>query len=57
MYRLLSAQTLDELHDRSDTPMLLSLTVRSSTIRLLDNMLLPSKLNTITGLTNHLGIS
>lgn len=39
----------------TDAPLLLSLTVRYGSTRLLDNMLLPAFLNTREGLTAHLG--
>jgi pantoate--beta-alanine ligase len=49
------AATLHELDTSSDMPMLVSLTARFGTTRLLDNMLLPVHLNTQEGLTAVLG--
>jgi pantoate--beta-alanine ligase len=48
--------TLDELQAPTDEPMLLSLAARVGKPRLLDNMLLPAALNTVEGLTAHLGM-
>ncbi len=47
--------TLDEADSATDTPLLLSLAVQVGKPRLLDNMLLPAHLNTVEGLTAHLG--
>ncbi|MEO1666858.1 MAG: pantoate--beta-alanine ligase [Chloroflexota bacterium] len=47
--------TLDELQSPTDAPILLSLTVQIGKPRLLDNLLLPAHLNTVTGLTATLG--
>lgn len=51
--------TLQELEKpfSPNTPILASLTVKIGKPRLLDNMLLPAHLNTLGGLTAHLGIS
>lgn len=46
---------LRPITERTDSPLLLSLTVRYGSTRLLDNLLLPAKLNTREGLTAHLG--
>ncbi|PJF27187.1 MAG: pantoate--beta-alanine ligase [Phototrophicales bacterium] len=46
---------LSPITELTDAPMLLSLTVRYGSTRLLDNLLLPAKLNTREGLTAHLG--
>lgn len=47
--------TLDELQAVTNEPMLMSLAARVGKPRLLDNMLLPAELNTVAGLTAHLG--
>jgi pantoate--beta-alanine ligase len=49
------AATLQELDESSDAPLLLSMTVRFGSTRLLDNMLLPADLNTREGLSAVLG--
>ncbi|MFN8374622.1 MAG: pantoate--beta-alanine ligase [Anaerolineae bacterium] len=49
------ARTLQELHDASEAPVLLSLAVRVGRTRLLDNCLLPLPLNNRTDLTAILG--
>lgn len=50
-----NAVTLKEINTRSDDPILISLVVKMGNTRLLDNMLLPSSLNTLEGLTATLG--
>ena len=47
--------TLQDVEAQIDRPVLVSLVVKMGKTRLLDNMLLPAKLNTITGLTHTLG--
>jgi pantoate--beta-alanine ligase len=49
------AATLRECEAASDSPLLISLTVRFGNTRLLDNMLLPAALNTREGLSRVLG--
>ncbi len=49
------AITLREVETQIDTPILVSLVVKMGKTRLLDNMLLPATLNTISGLTQTLG--
>ncbi len=49
------ATTLLEVEKRADNPMLVALVVKFGSTHLLDNMLLPSELNTIEGLTHTLG--
>jgi pantoate--beta-alanine ligase len=49
------ARTLQELHEASDAPILLSLAVRVGQTRLLDNCLLPLSLNNRADLTTTLG--
>jgi pantoate--beta-alanine ligase len=49
------AATLRELPIPTQSPYLVSMTVRFATTRLLDNMLLPAHLNTREGLTRYLG--
>ncbi len=49
------AVTLEELNEASQEPMLASLAVQIGEPRLLDNRLLPAHLNTVDGLTAHLG--
>jgi pantoate--beta-alanine ligase len=49
------AVTLHEIESNSNDPILVSLVVKMSSTRLLDNMLLPVSLNTIEGLTRILG--
>lgn len=46
---------LSPITELTDAPLLLSLTVRYGSTRLLDNMVLPATLNTREGLTAHLG--
>lgn len=50
-----AADTLTELTTETDSPMLISLVVKMGTTRLLDNMLLPERLNTLEGLGYALG--
>lgn len=47
---------LRPITELSDAPVLLSLTVRYGSVRLLDNMLLPARLNSREGLTAYLGV-
>lgn len=54
-FSVADALTLQEAESPSDKPLLLSLTVKIGTPRLLDNRLLPVSLNTREGLTAHLG--
>ncbi len=49
------AFTLHEIETRTDNPILVSLVVRMGNTHLLDNILLPSMLNTLDGLTSRLG--
>jgi pantothenate synthetase len=49
------AVTLQEVKSSSDNPILVSLVVKMGKTRLLDNMLLPTSLNSIEGLTKVLG--
>lgn len=52
---IVEAATLREVSERTDAPILLSLVVKMGGTRLLDNILLPAKLNTLEGLTAMLG--